>query len=770
MKRKNYFSLLSCMLGALLFGNTLFPTLTVTAQEETKAGSTAEYRNEETNELRTIFWADGITPPKMGGDDSDFKKTEHKTGNAHYVEYIAPYKAGNGWYDINKTDTQAQDANLCFAAVATNMLHWWIAQNTDNIKEYLTLHPDAPRADEIRKFLTPVTSQEERSIYNIFLRQYANRKEGYWPDLLEDQFINGYYPKETGGTNDPDFDGSDLIQKGPDSNGGFFYNVFRTEILTNRHQYDRGYSSLSTDLKHYITRGDLISLTYDTGKSAHVVTVWGVEYNKDGHLTGVYFSDSDDDKANGMQRYSVLNKNGHARVTTDTTGNVNGSLVSCITVLSTGETAWKQFLSPQPTELNLLWGETNFIYDGTSKKPELSASNIRPGDDVTLTVKGEASLVGTYTATASLSGKDSGRYALSADAEKTFTIQPSQTIFNGGLKSFCDGTETTNFAYGDIITITVTPKATGLSPDAAENPKVLLSPTNGQMALFFGDHQLSAFVNADTSGTYTLTYQTASGILSPGACTLTAAFRGDTNMVDHSENITVQLTGDNYISVDFLAPTCETDGIKAHYKDKDGKLFINENGIMKEVTFQDLVLSATGHQPGAWIQDHDKHYQECLNGCGQHLHEGNCTGGSAIFPDRAVCDICGHPYGAYPEEPETDIPDPDVPENDSPAPDVPENDSPDSEKPNPNVPDGTTPDDETSGDGTSDEELPSPEAFTPQLPSSEALAATSQSASEKVSEKAVETGDTAPMKLLFLTLLSSGLISMSIYRFKKNML
>ena len=34
-----------------------------------------------------------------------------------------------------------------------------------------------------------------------------------------------------------------------------------TEILTNRHQYDRGYSSLSTDLKHYITRGDLISLT-----------------------------------------------------------------------------------------------------------------------------------------------------------------------------------------------------------------------------------------------------------------------------------------------------------------------------------------------------------------------------------------------------------------------------------------------------------------------------------------------------------------------------
>ena len=135
-----------------------------------------------------------------------------------------------------------------------------------------------------------------------------------------------------------------------------------------------------------------------------------------------------------MQRYSVLNKNGHARVTTDTTGNVNGSLVSCITVLSTGETAWKQFLSPQPTELNLLWGETNFIYDGTSKKPELSASNIRPGDDVTLTVKGEASLVGTYTATAVLSGKDANRYILPTECKKEFSILPSQTIFDGGVK------------------------------------------------------------------------------------------------------------------------------------------------------------------------------------------------------------------------------------------------------------------------------------------------------------------------------------------------
>ena len=278
MKQRKKFFLFSCILSTILLSGTISPSLTLKAHEETKAGTTTNYITED-GKPRTIFWADGITPPKMGGDDSDFKKVVTEINNVRYIEYIAPYQSGNGWYDINKTETQAQDANLCFAAVATNMLHWWIAQNTDNINDYLTSYPNAPRADEIRSLQTPVTTQDNRSIYNIFLKQFSNRKEGYWPDLLVDQFINGYYPKENAGTNDPGFDGPDLIQKGPDPNGGFFYTVFGTEILTTRHLYDHGYDTLSADLKYYITRGDLVSLTYDMRKSAHVVTIWGVEYD-----------------------------------------------------------------------------------------------------------------------------------------------------------------------------------------------------------------------------------------------------------------------------------------------------------------------------------------------------------------------------------------------------------------------------------------------------------------------------------------------------------
>ena len=162
MKQTKKFFLFSCILSTILLSGTISPSLTLKAHEEIKAGTTTNYITED-GKPRTIFWADGITPPKMGGDDSDFKKVVTEINNVRYIEYIAPYQSGNGWYDINKTETQAQDANLCFAAVATNMLHWWIAQNTDNINDYLTSYPNAPRADEIRKFLTPVTSQEERS-------------------------------------------------------------------------------------------------------------------------------------------------------------------------------------------------------------------------------------------------------------------------------------------------------------------------------------------------------------------------------------------------------------------------------------------------------------------------------------------------------------------------------------------------------------------------------------------------------------------------------
>lgn len=86
-----------------------------------------------------------------GSDDekADFKRIETNQGGRKYIEYVAPYKSGNGWYDVNKTFNQ--DTFLCFSATASNMLHWWMDQNRAYINSYLKNNPDLPKAQEIKK-------------------------------------------------------------------------------------------------------------------------------------------------------------------------------------------------------------------------------------------------------------------------------------------------------------------------------------------------------------------------------------------------------------------------------------------------------------------------------------------------------------------------------------------------------------------------------------------------------------------------------------------
>ena len=52
------------------------------------------------------------------------------------------------------------------------------------------------------------------------------------------------------------------------------------------------------------------------------------------------------------------------------------------------------------------------------------------------------------------------------------------------------------------------------------------------------------------------------------------------------------------------------------------------------------------HTPSeVWTQENGKHYHVCLNGCETHLDEEACSGGTAACTAKAVCQVCGQPYG-----------------------------------------------------------------------------------------------------------------------------
>lgn len=665
MKKKKI--LTACILGAvLLIGSSLHSEAAdVDRNKNMREVTTTEYTDDD-GVKKTILWADNITPPIMNGSndaDADFKRMEMTdSGGRKYIEYVAPYKSGNGWYDVNKTFNQ--DTFLCFSATASNMLHWWMDQNRAYINSYLKNNPDLPKAQEIKKLQQSPTGQHGSNIYDKFVEQFADRREGYWPDILQDQFINGYRPKENGGTNDPEWDGKDLIQNGPVERGGFFYNVFGPDILTERHFYDYAgsYSNVSKELQQFIREGKLVSLTYDTIASAHVVTLWGVELDPSGNVCAVYFSDSDDpdEVKEGMHRYRVVNRNGDAFVTTDVKDDGAGSKISCLTALSTGKDTWEKVTGQSKIEVKLAWENTEFVYNGKAQKPAVTTWNIIKEDDAQLLAEGEGVAVGTYTATAKITGTDANKYVLPAEHTQQFIITKSGTVFDGGIKTYVGSTESLFFDVGDTITVKVSPRATGKKATEQAQPlSPAVLPTNGKMVLYCGSNPVSGPVSIDGNGSYQFNCQILADQFPEGENKLTAKFFGDDNLEDFEQTIMIRVGGDGYLPVDEIPASCETPGEKGHFVDKDGKLYIEENGQKKEVTKEQLVIPATGHRPeGTWVQIGDRHYKKCLNGCGSHLDEAACSGGVATTTERAICSVCGNPYGELLETPEK----PDKPE------------------------------------------------------------------------------------------------------------
>jgi len=58
-------------------------------------------------------------------------------------------------------------------------------------------------------------------------------------------------------------------------------------------------------------------------------------------------------------------------------------------------------------------------------------------------------------------------------------------------------------------------------------------------------------------------------------------------------------------------------------------------------------IDSTNHNAATeWTTADGKHYHACLNGCGTHLDEDNCSGGTATCDSAPICSICGKEYGS----------------------------------------------------------------------------------------------------------------------------
>ncbi|MGU8084414.1 IdeS/Mac family cysteine endopeptidase [Streptococcus suis] len=298
----------------------------------------------ESGEQRQIIWAHGITPPAMEQSGGFVKE---KYGD--YLNYTAPFEAGKGYYDTNKSlNASFIDLNLCFAAVSSNMVHWWLEQNSSYVERYLKEKNGTVNVGEnyaitdLRRYIDSFQNQQNSRVFDMFKTYYGYRTNGFVSDALVDLFINGYKPKVQGGVNLED---SQLV---PDSRGGFFYDVFKEKKLTNR-IFSGSYERFGEDVRTVLESKGLLGLTYRTlGYATHIVTVWGAEYDNQGKIRAVYITDSDDQQEQiGLKRMGITrDASGNPRLNNHVKNNSAGALLDYVHTIRLGQDLWEEYFNP----------------------------------------------------------------------------------------------------------------------------------------------------------------------------------------------------------------------------------------------------------------------------------------------------------------------------------------------------------------------------------------------------------------------------------------
>ena len=325
------------------------------------------YTNKDDGREKTIIWTKGIkNPPKMGGANPDFR---YANANG-YITYDVGYTPNQGWYDANK-DERTGDDSLCFMAASTNSLYWWLDINKDYIQRFfdeggkVPKDPQGTRLAKLKEIINSPRPQYRSTLWEYFYHnEFGGRDKGGYSDCVIDQFLNGYWidnPRTTDvfPLNSEENQGQRILDEGVDPNGGFFNEVLNIRKLTQRKTYDgKNLEDYTRTIRETIENGGIVcpSLYYALfGNAAHVITMWGAEFNNDdGSLSAIYVSDSDDvqhDETFGMERRMISTKDGVIKMTTKADG-TGGSMVYELNTLMAGTELWEDYFIRKGAVIN----------------------------------------------------------------------------------------------------------------------------------------------------------------------------------------------------------------------------------------------------------------------------------------------------------------------------------------------------------------------------------------------------------------------------------
>ena len=295
----------------------------ITIKLTLKESGDAEWKN------RTV-WVYGLKAPE---DPSVWTQLFPE----FYTTYYLPWKAEYGWYDCNKVnpenyDNGVPDGSMCWAATASNLLHWWIAQN----KQYVDMYGDKYKGPD---YTYPLPKTQESDIFQCFVDSFQD--EGGLGDAGVNWFIHGEIP-------------SYPAQRYPYNPGGYFKDVFPEGVRLGENIGGLGREKFNQTIKDALANRKSIGISTGNIRSSHLLTVWGAEFDENGEVAYLYIADNNDRDTSekygvGCGRYQVLYKEypeggTYTCYSTGDIGGGSGIVITRIVTLDLGEKYWKQYL------------------------------------------------------------------------------------------------------------------------------------------------------------------------------------------------------------------------------------------------------------------------------------------------------------------------------------------------------------------------------------------------------------------------------------------
>lgn len=192
-----------------------------------------------------------------------------------------------GWYDCDKRNLFGdhldfiEDGNMCWAAAASNLLHWWMYHNQEYIIKYdevygMTPYPKYPRPS------MEFTDTKESGIFDLFRQNFKNL--GNWDDAGVNWFINGSLGK--------------LLPNNPDIESkfqGYFKEVFAgVSVATLHWMYTK--EDFNRTVKQALSNRQALGFVRVTlpDRDFHDMVIWGAEFDEAGDVSAIYYVDNND--------------------------------------------------------------------------------------------------------------------------------------------------------------------------------------------------------------------------------------------------------------------------------------------------------------------------------------------------------------------------------------------------------------------------------------------------------------------------------------------